>query len=249
MPHQPDEVACRRCGRPVEAFVSPFTGKLLGPVLCPVCEAETQARQEKARVAAQEQQRQLRRQQIRDLLARAGVPPRYLDCSLENFTGWRPETRPVALLGPCGTGKTHLAVGYLRDWVIEYGSNAWFQRAGTLVRQLRQCCSEHACESEESLVRRLGQECRFLVLDDLGAEALTDFTLQGIYDILDLRYAYDLATIVTSNLDVARLAVAYGDRFVSRLMAMGEVVELSGEDFRLALAEDRQQRRQDQNVH
>ena len=109
--------------------------------------------------------------------------------------------------------------------------------------------SEHACESEESLVRRLGQECRFLVLDDLGAEALTDFTLQGIYDILDLRYAYDLATIVTSNLDVARLAVAYGDRFVSRLMAMGEVVELSGEDFRLALAEDRQQRRQDQNVH
>lgn len=234
----------------MEGFCNPLTGKVLAPPLCPACEAQEQARQEFAKQAAQERRRQERQEQIRELLACSGVPPRYLDCSLENYTGWKPDNRPTALLGPCGTGKTHLAVGYLREWVLEHGSgSAWFQRAGTLVRQLRECCGEFACESEESLVRRLGQEYRFLVLDDLGAEALTDFTLQGIYDIVDLRYAYGLPTIVTSNLDVGRLVVAYGDRFMSRLMAMGEVVELSGEDYRLVMAEARQQRHQDKKMH
>lgn len=249
MSRRPEGV-CRGCGQAVEGFVNPLTGKVLAPPLCPLCEAKEQARQEQARLAAQERQRQERQEQIRELLASSGVPPRYLDCSLENYTGWQPANRPTALLGPCGTGKTHLAVGYLRQWVLEHGAgSAWFQRAGTLVRLLRQCCSDFACESEESLVGRLGQEYRFLVLDDLGAEAITDFTLQGLYDILDMRYAYDLPTIITSNLDVGRLAGAYGDRFVSRLIVMGDVVELSGRDYRLIIAENRQQRSRDRKMH
>lgn len=253
--HNPEQVpqtecACRFCGQAVAGFVNPLTGTLLAPTLCPGCQVEELQRQSQARRVAQEEQRRLRREQIRELLACAGVPPRYLDCSLENYTGWRPAGRPTALMGPCGTGKTHLAVAYLREWLIDSGpSGAWFQRAGTLVRQLRQCCSQHASEPEESLIRTLGQEQRFLVLDDLGAEALTDFTLQAIYDVLDLRYVYDLPTIITSNLDVAQLATVYGDRFMSRLMAMGEVVELAGEDYRLLMAENRQQREHDEKMH
>lgn len=244
------ERSCRLCGRALAGFVNPLTGTVLAPALCPACEAEEQERREQVKLAAREEQRRQRQQQIRELMAGAGVPPRYLDCSLENYTGWKPQGRPTALLGPCGTGKTHLAVAYLREWIIAHGSTgAWFQRAGTLVRQLRQSCSASAFEPEDSLIRRLGQDQRFLVLDDLGAEALTDFTLQGIYDILDLRYSYTLPTVITSNLDVGQMAMSYGDRFMSRLLAMGEVVELSGEDYRLLLAENRQQREQNEKMH
>lgn len=235
------ERPCRDCGRAVPGFVNPITGTLLAPALCPVCEANQQEQREKARLALQEQHRQSRIQQIRELLAGAGVPPRYLDCSVANYTGYKPVGRPTALIGSCGTGKTHLAVGYLREWIIENGpTGVWFQRSGNLVRQLRQCCGDHASESEENLIRRLGQELSFLVLDDLGAEALTDFSLQGIYDVLDMRYAYNLPMIITSNLDVGQIAMAYGDRFMSRLMAMGEVFELFGDDYRLVMVEAQQ---------
>jgi len=91
------ERSCRLCGRALAGFVNPLTGTVLAPAFCPACEAEEQARQEQVKLAAREEQRRQRQQQIRELMAGAGVPPRYLDCSLENYTGWKPQGRPTAL--------------------------------------------------------------------------------------------------------------------------------------------------------
>ncbi len=45
---------------------------------------------------------------------RLGIPQIMYKCSLENFDGDKPEERPGFITGKVGTGKTHLAIGYLR---------------------------------------------------------------------------------------------------------------------------------------
>lgn len=230
----------------MEAFVSPITGTLLGPALCPGCEAAQEANRRRAEQAARERQRQQRQENIQDLIARAGVPPRYQGCSLENFQGTLPPEQPVMLIGAPGTGKTHLAVAYMRDWIIAYGNQApCFCRILELLRRLRR----GSYEMSEDPVDRLGREAGFLVLDDLGTEMATDFALQAIYDIVDLRYAYNLPLIITSNLEIRQIGSLYGTNFLSRLQEMGEVVQLNAPDYRLKLAEARQQRHQDKKMH
>lgn len=228
----------------MEAVISLFTGDLVAPPLCPACEIEAKRQQDLAIQAARQREKQDRAKRIEDLLAGAGVPPRYRRCSLENYQGPLPAERPVMLLGGPGTGKTHLAVAYLRQWIINFGAvGAWFCRVLDLMRRLRQG------SDSEDLISRYGRELLFLVLDDLGAELATDFAVQAIYDLVDLRYAYNLPLIITSNLDIREIGGIYGTHFLSRLQEMGEVVELGGSDRRLEAIEARRRRREEGPVH
>jgi len=229
----------------VDAFIVPLTGTVLSPGLCPICEAEREQDRQAAAATAKERQRQQRRDQIGDLLARAGVPKRYLGCARKNFQGAQPPERPVMLLGPPGTGKTHLAVAYMRDWIIgNSDTGAWFCRILDLLRRLRR-----GYEEGGDLVHRLGREVGFLVLDDLGTEMATDFALQSIYDIVDLRYSYDLPLVITSNLEIRKIGSMYGTNFISRLRGLGEIVELKGPDYRLLGSEARQEREHNPSMH
>jgi DNA replication protein DnaC len=228
---------CQQCGSPVKALLNTITGNLLGNRLCPTCEIKEQQQRHLAMIATKNRQKMWRQANIAKLLGRAGVPDRYRNCTLENFAGHLPRTRPTVLCGPCGIGKTHLAVGYLRDWIIENGClETQFYRIIGLLRAIRGSFNEHADESENEVINRLGKESRFLVLDDLGAEAPTEFAIQTIYDIVDLRYSHELPLIITTNLTMDQIANLYGDRLASRLAGMGNVVELIGKDHRLITA-------------
>lgn len=236
-PKKPEVPKCQKCGRQVKAFRSSITGNLLASPLCPACESKEQQQRYLAELEANDRQKMWRQANVEELLARAGVPSRYRTCALENYTGHLPFTRPSVLCGPCGTGKTHLAVGYLRDWIIEHGwVGAQFFRIIGLLRAIRNSFSEQAYESENELINRFGKEIRFLVLDDLGAEAPTDFAIQTLYDLVDLRYSHELLLIITTNLTLDQIADFYGDRLASRLVSMGNIVELIGKDYRLITA-------------
>jgi DNA replication protein DnaC len=76
------------------------------------------------------------------------------------------------------------------------------------------------------------QKNEVLIIDDLGAEKLTDYVIQAWYSIIDYRYSNMLPTVITSNLSVAELAVRFGDRIASRI-ASGNVLTLRGSDRRL----------------
>jgi hypothetical protein len=184
-----------------------------------------------------------RRQNIGLLLQNAGVLPRYQACSLDNFKGRLPASRPAFVCGPPGTGKTHLAVGYLREDVIANGEeHCRFIRTVDLLKKIRDSFDDRSGQSEKELLEYYGSKVPFLVLDDLGTEKVSDFVLQTLYDLLDRRYGECLDTLITSNLTLDDLAVYYrshGDRLASRIVGMGPPLITQGEDQRCCQPKDR----------
>ena len=78
-----------------------------------------------------------------------------------------------------------------------------------------------------------------LVLDDLGAERLTDWVEETMNLIVNTRYNDRLPTIFTSNHEgvpdrenLDSLLCRVGDRMYSRLLEMCDFMEFTGPDYR-----------------
>ncbi len=229
---------CPDCGEfEVETMMSPVTGNLIRRTPC--CERCQQVRNEEKRTREEERalaQARYRWEKIESLLIRVGVMKRFLGCSLDNYRGRVPESRPAYITGLPGTGKTHLAVAYLRQDILAYGpEHCRYVRVVDLLRAIRNSFDNPGGDSEHRLLDYYGARVSFLVLDDLGAERLSDFVLQTLFDLLDRRYGECLDTLVTSNLTLEELAAHYqghGDRLASRIAGMGSTLILRGRDQR-----------------
>lgn len=75
----------------------------------------------------------------------------------------------------------------------------------------------------------------FLILDDLGIEKVSDWTLQTLYLILNRRYeeSDERFTIITSNLGLDAISKKLDDRIGSRINGMCKILSLKGKDRRL----------------
>ena len=76
-----------------------------------------------------------------------------------------------------------------------------------------------------------------LILDDLGAERPTDWSLQIIHIIINNRYEEVLPTIITSNLGLDALSEQLDDRLSSRIYEMCRLVSFGEKDHRLETKE------------
>jgi len=82
-------------------------------------------------------------------------------------------------------------------------------------------------------VSRRCRECDYLVLDDLGAERVTDFILEEIERIVDWRYRMLKPTAVATNLkSFTDMAERYGWRAISRWTGSGTPYRVTGVDRR-----------------
>jgi DNA replication protein DnaC len=152
----------------------------------------------------------------------------------------------IFICGPCGTGKTHLAAAILRfalesglayreksdlrDGSIRAELSARFKTVPDLLMDLRGTFGENGYGTESWIVRE-HRGFRVLIMDDLGAEKITDFSLSSLYLILANRLDNESCTVVTSNLGLKDLH-AWDPRIASRLGGL-PVLELVGRDRRL----------------
>jgi DNA replication protein DnaC len=72
-----------------------------------------------------------------------------------------------------------------------------------------------------------------LVIDDFGAERLTDFTRQVSYFIINTREQNDFQTIFTSNYSPEQINRLIDGRLSSRICGMCAVIHLEGKDKRI----------------
>jgi DNA replication protein DnaC len=139
------------------------------------------------------------------------------------------------LLGDVGTGKSHAAVAAVRP-AFERGLEVRFLPVVELLDLLRP-------GGPEGVLYDLADVDR-LVLDDIGMERATDWTMERMYALVNRRWLEGRPTIATSNLPGSRrtapagydgvtLDGALGERTFSRLVGSSSVVvKLTGPDRR-----------------
>lgn len=190
------------------------------------------------------------------LKARAVIPRRYAECSFANFTAYPNEgleralrrsqgfasrfpapQKGLLLEGPSGIGKTHLAVAILHE-CAEKGIGGLYCDAQALLNDIRASYGTEARTGANEIIRR-ATTTDLLVLDDLGAERLTDWGKDTIHRIVNSRYREDRATICTTSLptnphDRDSLLFQIGGRALSILHQICDIIEFSGADYRHA---------------
>ena len=73
-----------------------------------------------------------------------------------------------------------------------------------------------------------------LILDDLGTEFSSQFTVSCLYNLFNTRKNRGLATIISTNLSADELVAKYDDRIYSRIVGKDyDIFVFNGKDFRL----------------
>jgi DNA replication protein DnaC len=135
--------------------------------------------------------------------------------------------RGLWLTGSFGTGKTALAM-IISKAAIDSGRSVAIYSCPRLLSVIRESIDRGGVLD---FLDRLA-EADLLHIDDLGAEHRTEWVIEQLYSIVNARYEDQRATLVTSNLDRNELAEQVGERIVSRLEGMCEILPFFGEDAR-----------------
>lgn len=153
-----------------------------------------------------------------------------------HLEGTAKHRRGLYIHGPVGSGKTHLlyALGLGAEEKLKL-RDVLFYNTTELMQSVRDDFGR-APADKERLLERILESKGLLLLDDIGAERLTDWTLEQFYLLINKRYENRLPILFSSNLSVQELAEQLGDRIVSRIIETCDIVNLEGADRRLAKA-------------
>jgi DNA replication protein DnaC len=208
------------------------------------------------------------RNRAHTLLAAARIPKRYEHCELTEFDphfegahpalaralldakafvdGYPLETTGLLLIGSIGVGKTHLAVGIIKELILKKGTACLFYDYRELLKQIQNSYNDSVQATELQVLRPVF-DAEVLVLDELGAVKPTEWVWDTVSLILNTRYNDNRTTIITTNFDDKPAAAVagprgatrdetlgdrIGERMRSRLHEMCRIIKLEGSDFR-----------------
>lgn len=134
----------------------------------------------------------------------------------------------LLIAGPTGTGKTYQAYGAIRSLL---GAGVRLRWAAITTAELHANLRPRQGHDGERRFQELARS-PLLLLDDLGAAKASEWTEELTYRLIDHRYVHELPTLITTNVPIADLRTAVGDRVASRLAEMTHRVILDGPDRR-----------------
>jgi DNA replication protein DnaC len=137
----------------------------------------------------------------------------------------------VFIVGPCGTGKSHLAQALGRS-AIRNGYSVLFTSAHKMLAQLN--ASRAINGFDRQFAKLAGVD--LLIIDDFGLKPLKPDQDEDFHDVISERYERK-STIVTSNLDIPEWIDAFpnrilGEATIDRLRHGAYTVVLEGKSYR-----------------
>lgn len=133
------------------------------------------------------------------------------------------------LIGGTGLGKTHLSTSLARV-IIERGYNVVYTTAIRMFDAFERKRFSQGPHTKESTDKYF--DCDLLIIDDLGCEMSTQFTVSTLYDLINTRLNEGASTVISTNLSGAELRKKYDDRITSRLFGHFAPLPFTGTDVR-----------------
>ena len=137
----------------------------------------------------------------------------------------------VFIVGPCGTGKSHLAQA-LGHCAVRKGYNVAFTTQSAMLSKLHAARATNSYERQFNNLTKVG----LLIIDEFGLKPLRPPQDEDLHDIVSERYERT-STIVTSNLDLNEWGEAFPNKLlgaatIDRLRHGAYKVVLDGKSFR-----------------
>jgi DNA replication protein DnaC len=168
----------------------------------------------------------------------SGVVPRarmaeVLEACKRYAAGFSASAESLLLLGRTGLGKTHLSLA-----IAAAATEAGFGVIYTPVQRIMDTLEAEKFGRDSSPREQYSEStrtilaCDLLVLDDLGTEFITQFSVSTLYNIINSRLVEGRPTIISTNLELADIEGRYSQRMVSRLVCGYQVLKFHGKDIR-----------------
>lgn len=154
-----------------------------------------------------------------------------------------PHQQGLYLSGDFGVGKTYILAGLANYVVTNLDKDVVFLHVPTFIASLSSHFDDNSLQDE---IRRLS-ECDLLILDDIGAESLSQWSRDDVLGvILQARMDNILPTFFSSNLDMDALESHFAEtrnatdlvkakRLMQRVRFLAKEVVVSGPDRRNSL--------------
>jgi DNA replication protein DnaC len=142
------------------------------------------------------------------------------------------EARDVLLLGPPGTGKTHLCQSIGRS-VIKAGFTVLYRSIFDIVRDF---LHEQAFQNDDKILARYLKP-DLLIVDDMGMKQLPKRSGECLFEVI-LRRHEVRSTMMTSNRPLVDWGKLIGDvpaatAILDRFLEHAELIEMKGKSYRL----------------
>ncbi len=237
---------CSKCNTPVQCRLQ--FGEILRTVRC-LCKCEQEQREREAQ-RRREQEKKIQIQRMRSTgiqephlmrwnFSVAKDTP-YVQMAQEYMNNWKQakeENLGLLLWGDVGTGKSFLAA-CIANALIERYVPVLMTNFSKILNQMGGLYSGERYDYVTSF-----SKYPLLIIDDLGIERSTEYTLEQIYAVIDERYKARLPLIVTTNLTVFQMRNPQDlghARIYSRILAMCTPIHIAGSDLRVDIRGSKQ---------
>lgn len=140
---------------------------------------------------------------------------------------FRKQERGLLFVGDTGLGKTFLSTAIARA-LLEKGYSVIYISAPEFARRVENL----RFRDEDNQLEQLAV-ADMLIIDDLGTESRTPYTIATLTDLIDRRIRAVKPMLFSTNLNLEGLQRAYDERIVSRLLGHFTYCFFYGDDLRL----------------
>lgn len=183
----------------------------------------------------------LKNNRVAELLENARIARRFAHCELDNYEAVNADAAlnrqaceayadnwpkhlaagtSMVMVGSCGTGKNHLAVGLAKKIIRDHLASVLITDVMRITRAVKSTWRNDAPRSEADVLDYYAS-LDLLIIDEVGVQLGSPSELAILQEVINSRYESMLPTILISNLTLKQLQDSVSERIVDRVTEGG----------------------------